>query len=110
MLHIHVCNEYAGKGTGACNGTVVKYVLQPVEAALPFFIFATTVALQWLKHLWNYENMFEKLMSVNHTARPGGIIGISFLFSFTGSYVVCSHKNHLIIVILMSIYNVPFSI
>ena len=33
------------------------------------------------------ENMFEtravELISVNHSARPGGIIGIAFLFSLT---------------------------
>ena len=36
------------------------------------------------QHLWNHENMFEtgvvKLMSVKHSARPGGIIGIFFFY------------------------------
>ena len=46
-----------------------------------------TVELQWLKHLWNYENMFEtgefELMTANNGGRSGGIIGISFRFSLT---------------------------
>ena len=32
-----------------------------------------------------------ELMSVNHSARSEGIIGINFLFFMTGRYVVCSH-------------------
>ena len=44
-----------------------------------------TVKLQWLEHLWNHENMFEtgvvQAMSVNHSTRSGGKIGISFQFS-----------------------------
>ena len=43
-----------------------------------------TAELQWLEHLRNHENMFEtgvvranELMSVNHSARSGGITGIS---------------------------------
>ena len=43
------------------------------------------VELQWLGHLWNHESMFEtgvvRLMSVNHSARSGGLIGI-FVFRF----------------------------
>ena len=46
-----------------------------------------TVELHWFEHPWNHENMFEtgkfKLLSVNHSARPGGIIEISFRFSLT---------------------------
>ena len=45
------------------------------------------VGLQWLQYLWNHENMFEtgvvQAMSVNHSTRSGGIIGISFRFSLT---------------------------
>ena len=32
-----------------------------------------------------------ELMSVNHSARSGGIIGIYFRFSLPSGYVVCSH-------------------
>ena len=32
-------------------------------------------------------------MSVNHSARPGGIKEISFRFSFTSKYVVCSLES-----------------
>ena len=41
---------------------------------------------------WTYvqDRGSSKLMSVNHSARPGGIIGISFWFSLTWRYVVCS--------------------
>ena len=50
--------------------------MEDVDDSLPY-----TVELQWLEHLWNHENMFEKgyfeLMSVNHSARSGGITGIS---------------------------------
>ena len=53
-----------------------------------------TVELKWLEYLWNHENMFEtrvvELMSVNHSARSGGIIGILFQFSLTCSNVVSS--------------------
>ena len=38
-----------------------------------------TVELRWLEQLWNHEKF--ELMSVNHRARPEGIIGISFPFS-----------------------------
>ena len=45
-----------------------------------------TVELQWLEHLWNHENMFEtgevELMSINNSARSGGIIGIHFRFFY----------------------------
>ena len=43
-----------------------------------------------------------EIMSVNQSARSGGIIGISFRFSFKLRYVVCAHYNHLIKAILMS--------
>ena len=46
-----------------------------------------TVELQWLAHLSDHENMFEtgvvRAMSVNHSARSGGIKGIYFQFSIT---------------------------
>ena len=44
-----------------------------------------TVEFQWLESPWNHENMFEtgvvRAMSVNHSARSGGRIGLSFRFS-----------------------------
>ena len=40
-----------------------------------------TVELQWLEQLWNLENMFEQ-MSVNHSARLGGILGTLFSIFF----------------------------
>ena len=47
----------------------------------------STVELQWLEHLRDYGNMFEmgkfELVSVNHSARSGGITGISFQFPLT---------------------------
>ena len=49
-------------------------------------------------------------MNVNHSARSGGMKGISFRFSFTLRYVVCSHQNCLVETILMSTHNIPFSI
>ena len=62
-------------------------------AATP--IYYSTVKLQCLEHLRNHENMFKqgkfKLMSVNYSTRSGGIIGISFSFSLTRRYVVCTH-------------------
>ena len=46
-----------------------------------------SVELQWLQHLWYHENMFEtgivRANEINHSARPGGIIGIFFRFSLT---------------------------
>ena len=39
-------------------------------------------------------------MSVNHSSRSGGIIEISFQFSLTYRYVVCSYKNRVIEAIL----------
>ena len=45
------------------------------------FVVQITVELQWLKHLWNHENMFEtgivQVMSVARSAKSGSIIGIS---------------------------------
>ena len=42
------------------------------------------VELKWLEQLWNHENISRlgkfELMSVNHSARSGGIIGIFFDF------------------------------
>ena len=49
-------------------------------------------------------------MRVDNGARSGGIIGISFRFSFTGRYIVCTHKNRLTEAILMSTHNIPFSV
>ena len=48
-------------------------------------------------------------MSVNHRARTGSVIGISFLFSLTCRYVVCFHWNRLIEAILMSTQNILLS-
>ena len=46
-----------------------------------------TVEIQWLEHLWSHENMFEtglfEQINVNHSARSGGKIGISFRVSLT---------------------------
>ena len=40
-----------------------------------------TVGLQWLEHLWNHEKTREtgavRAVSVNHSARPEGIVEIS---------------------------------
>ena len=42
--------------------------------------------LQWLECLWNHENMFEtwvsRAISVNHSAKTDGIIGIFFDFLY----------------------------
>ena len=50
--------------------------MEDVDDSLPY-----TVELQWLEHRWNHENTFEtgvvRAMSVNHSARSGGMIGIS---------------------------------
>ena len=74
------------------------------------FIFLNeNLEFRWLEHLWNHKNMFE-LMSVNHSTRSGGIIGISSQFTLTSRYVSCSHWTCLIEVILMSTHNIPFSI
>ena len=44
------------------------------------------IQLQWLKLLWNHENMFEtmefEIMSINHSAKSGGIKGLSFSIFF----------------------------
>ena len=48
-------------------------------------------------------------MKINHSARPGRIIRIYFLFSLPWRYVVCSHKNLLTEAILMNTHNIPFS-
>ena len=54
-----------------------------------------TVEPQWLEKLWNHENMFEtgvvRANEFTHSAKSGGIIGISSRFSFALRYVVCSH-------------------
>ena len=48
----------------------------------PYFKNDDTVELHWLEHLWNHKKMFETgVVRANdcfHSARPGGIIGISF--------------------------------
>ena len=49
-------------------------------------------------------------MSVNHSARSGGVIDIYFRFPITLRNVVCPHKNRLIKVILMRTHNISFSI
>ena len=49
-----------------------------------------------------------ELMGVNHSARSGSMIGITFRFSLTYKYVVYSHQNRLIVAILMSTQNIPF--
>ena len=54
------------------------------------------------------QGKFEPLR-VNYSARSGGLIGISFLFSLTLRYVVCSHQNRPIEAILMSTHNITFS-
>ena len=50
--------------------------MEDVDDSLPY-----TVELQWLELFWNHENMFDtgvvQAMSVNHSARSGGIIGVS---------------------------------
>ena len=55
------------------------------------------------------QGYFE-LKSVNHSARSGGKMGISFRPSLTLGYIVCFHYNRLIEAILMSTNNIPFSI
>ena len=50
-----------------------------------------------------------ELMSVNHSTRSGGIIGIHFRFSLTWRFIVCSQYNRLIEAILMKTHNIPFS-
>ena len=59
-----------------------------------------TVEHQWLEHLWDYENFLEtrvvRAIEGLFRARSGGVIGISFRFTSTGRYIVCSHWNHLI--------------
>ena len=44
-------------------------------------------------------------MSINHSARSGGIIGISLRFSVTGRYICVLDEA-----ILKSTHNIPFSI
>ena len=76
--------------------------------------YANTVEPQWLELLWNHENMFETGVvpadGVNRSARSGGRLGISFRFSLTWRYIVCSHLNCLLEMILMSTQNIPFSV
>ena len=76
------------------------WLIIPKLSLLPLFICSTvgrailntkgsigdyTVELQWLKHLWSHEKMFETGVvganEVNHIIRSGGIIGIYFRFS-----------------------------
>ena len=52
---------------------------------------------------------FEPLR-VDYSARPGGLIGISFWFSLKWRYVVCSQLDRLIEVILVCTHNIPFLI
>ena len=62
------------------------FKLKNIYYTLRFHLFLkftdNTVEFQWLKQLWNYENISRhgrfKLTSVNHSARSGGITGISF--------------------------------
>ena len=58
------------------------------------FIYVT-VELQWLEHLWYYENMFEtgvvRANEVNHSPRSGGNIGI-FFSSFFNMKVCCVYS------------------
>ena len=79
---------------------------------LMLFLRPYTVELQWLEHLWDLEissrkRLFEP-MRVDNSARSGGII--SFRLSSIYSYVVCSHYNRLIEVILMRTHDILFSI
>ena len=63
------------------TGPVVSYNMKKSKSKL------NTVELQWLEHLWDYENLFEagvvRALRINYRARSGGIIGISFRFSST---------------------------
>ena len=58
-------------------------------------LFIVTVELQWLEQPWNHANTLEtgvvELISVNQSARSGGIIRIYFRFSIRGRYIVCSY-------------------
>ena len=65
----------------------------------------STVVLQWLKHLWDYENLLEPLRGY-YRAKSGGIIGVSFRF--------LPHEGILCVLIkiastiLLSTHNIPF--
>ena len=51
------------------------------------------------------QGLFEAVR-FDYSTRSGGIIGLSFRFSLTSRYFVCSHKNRLIEAILMSTHNI----
>ena len=61
-----------------------------------------TMKISWDRHSSSY--------CVNHSTKSEGITGISFWFSLTWRYVVCSHQNRLIEAILISTHNIPFSL
>ena len=87
-----------------------------VNRNVPFVDYSRTLVAR--THT-NNENKLEarefEIMSVNHSARSGGITNIlkrksliSFQFSLTLKYNVCSHWNRLIEAILMSSHNSHF--
>ena len=75
--------------TARSTGQRITYWATGAPAALK------TVEFQWLEHFWNHKNMFEtgviRAKSINHSARSGGIIGISYWFSSIWRYFVCCH-------------------
>ena len=66
------------------------YCISIVAVVSHYLSFQLVVELQSLEQVWNHENMFD-IMSVNHSARSRGIIGIFFRFSLTLRYIMCSH-------------------
>ena len=78
--------------TGAALQSFVKTNKHSVTSRFDIVIYARvkiyTVELQWVKHLWYHESMFEtgvvRADEVNNSARSGGIIGI-FFFRFSSA-------------------------
>ena len=76
-----LCPRYSGTLTPTAP-TAIK-----LWDTFTFYLYFYTVELQWLEHLQDHGNMSRQglfeLVSVHHSARPGGTIGISFRISLT---------------------------
>ena len=69
------------------RGKKTSYISLLKQPSKLSFEVLDTEELKWLEHFWNHENMFEtgvvRANEFYRIARLGGILGISFRFSFT---------------------------
>ena len=76
-----ICNAFNNSGDSSFYELGMRYLVLVLFEKFTIRSTSITAELQWLEHLLNHEKF--ELMSVNHSARSGGIIGISFLIPLT---------------------------